>query len=180
MIATSLIHNWGSTLTERTLSYPCDQYLSQVDDVYFRAVDVHAPASVVFRWLCQLKAAPYSYDWLDNLGHQSPRKLLPGLENLEPGQRVMTIFRLVDFERDRHLTMVMARPRATALFGTIALSYVIYPQTEHTCRLVAKFLVQYPSKGIWTMMRLILPLGDLIMMRKQLLTLKNLAEHEAA
>lgn len=178
MITTSITHNWGSTAAERVCSYPCDQYLSHVDDVYFRAVDVHAPASVVFRWLCQLKVAPYSYDWLDNSGNQSPRKLLPGLENLAIGQRVMTIFRLVDFERDRHLTMVMVRPRAVALFGSIALSYVIYPQTEHTCRLVAKLLVQYPSKGVWAMMRLILPLGDLIMMRKQLLTLKKLAEHE--
>ncbi len=174
---TSFIYNWGSTPTERARSYPCDQYLSHVDDVYFRAVDVHAPASVIFRWLCQLKAAPYSYDWLDNFGHQSPRTLLPGLENLEVGQRVI-VFRLVAFEQDRHLTMVMARPRAVALFGRVALSYVIYPQTEHACRLVAKLLVQYPSKGIWAMMRLILPLGDLIMMRKQLLTLKKLAEHD--
>jgi hypothetical protein len=55
-------------------------------------VTVHASPAVV-RWLCQLRAAPYAYDWLDNWGKQSPRQLIPGLENLKLGQTVMTIFR---------------------------------------------------------------------------------------
>ena len=100
-----LASTWGMTAAERTLSFPCDRYLSLFDAAYFRAVPVRAPASIVFRWLCQLRVAPYSYDWIDNGGHPSPRELIPGLDQLQVGQSVMTIFQLVDFEPNRHLTL---------------------------------------------------------------------------
>src|SRR5262245_29088368 len=93
----SLASNWGTTSTERAMAFPCDSYLAQPDGVYFRAVNIEASASVIFRWLCQLKVAPYSYDLLDNQGRQSPRRLIEGLEQLEVGQKVMTIFKLVAF-----------------------------------------------------------------------------------
>jgi hypothetical protein len=99
---------------------------------------------IVFHRLCQLRVAPYSYDWIDNFGWQSPRELIGGLDRLEVGQRVMSIFRLVEFEVDRHLTIVLARKRSRAIFGEIAGSYVILPKTERCCRLVVKLLVRYP------------------------------------
>ncbi len=158
------------------MSFPCDRYLAPFDNAYFRAVEVQAPAPVVFRWLCQLRVAPYSYDWIDNSGRQNPRQLIAGLDQLKGGQSVMTIFRLVDFEPDRHVTLLLATARARAIYGEIAGSYVILPQTEHCCRLVVKLLVRYPQRGLWSLMRWLLPWGDLFMMRKQLLTLKHLAE----
>ncbi len=175
----SLAFTWGTTAAERAISFPCDRYLSPFDGAHFRAVAVQAPAPVVFRWLCQLRVAPYSYDWIDNFGRQSPRRLIAGLENLKVGQSVMTIFQLVDFEPNRHLTLLLATERARAVFGEIAGSYVILPQTEHCCRLVVQLLVRYPKKGLGSLMRWFLPWGDLFMMRKQLLTLKHLAERQA-
>jgi hypothetical protein len=174
----SIASTWGSTPAERLAYFPCDRYLPRADGAYFRAVDVLAPTAVVFRWLCQLKVAPYSYDWLDNGGRRSPRELTPGLEQLARGQRVMGIFELVEFAPDRHLTLVLASPRARAIYGDIAVSYVARPETERSCRLVAKLLVRYPARGPWSGMRRLLPWGDLLMMRKQLLTLKQLAERQ--
>ena len=99
------------------MAFPCDRTLSHADSAYFRAVTIHAPAHTIFQWLCQLRVAPYSYDWIDNGGRHSPRSLDPALEHLAVGQRVLTLFRLVEFEPDRHLTMVMASAQAIAIFA---------------------------------------------------------------
>jgi hypothetical protein len=171
------ITTWGSTAREREVPFPCDHHLPDADTALYRAVDVAAPPPLLFRWLCQLRAAPYSYDWIDNLGRRSPRHLTPGLEALQIGQRVMTIFSLVDFETDRHLTLLM---RGSAFFGTVAGTYRIIPRDEGCCRLVVKLLVRYPRAPIQGFLaRTLLPTGDLIMMRKQLMTLKHLAERDA-
>lgn len=170
--------SWGTTAAERALLFPCDRYLPEADHVYFRAVSVCAPAPRLFRWLCQMRVAPYSYDWIDNAGRQSPREFIPGLENLETGQRMM-VFELVDFERERHLTGLVTSPRLQSLYGKIAGSYMIVPQSDACCRLIVKLRVVHPRKGLGRLMRFILPWGDLVMMRKQLLTFKHLAEKQA-
>jgi hypothetical protein len=175
----SLASSWGATAAERTISFPCDRSLNPFDAAYFRAVQVQAPAPVVYRWLCQLRVAPYSYDWIDNGGKVSPRELIPGLDQLQVGQRIMTIFQLVDFELNRHITLRLCAAHAKALFGEIAGSYVIFPQSEQCCRLVVKLLVRYPPSRAGALMRRWLPWGDLFMMRKQLLTLKHLAEQQS-
>ena len=162
---------WGSTVDERARPYPCDSFVASPDAALFRAIEVNAQPDEVFRWLCQLRVAPYSYDLIDNLGRRSPRQLTPGLIDLRVGQPVMTIFTLVGFESGEHLTIRMDH----GLFGEIACSYVVSPAAEGS-RLVVKLLVRYRRGPLGVLMRWLLPLGDLIMMRRQLRTLAALAE----
>ena len=114
---------------------------------------MQAEPAAVFRWLCQLRRAPYSYDWIDNLGRRSPRHLIPGLDDLHPGQRFMTIFRLVDFEQDEQITL---RSR------NVAVTYRVTPGRLH-------------MRARWTLYGPLLAPLDLVMARKQLLTLTELA-----
>jgi hypothetical protein len=171
----TVIDAWGSRPSERAEHYACDDLIDGPRQELFRAVDVDAPAAVVFRWLCQLRVAPYSYDLVDNLGRRSPRELTPGLEDLAVGQRVMTFFRLASFEPDRSITV----DANTTLFGYLGVTYCVIPVDDERSRLVAKLAVA-PRRGClaWVMDR-VLPAGDLVMMRKQLLTLKSLAERDA-
>jgi hypothetical protein len=158
---------WGSTAAERGLPLPCDGWLAKPGTVVHRAVDVDAPPPVVFRWLCQLRAAPYSYDLIDNFGRRSPQTLSPGLERLAVGQRVMTIFDLVAFETDRHITLVVS-PRARWAFGLAAVTYSVSAQGRGGTRLLVRIASRRASR--------VLPWLDLFMMRRQLLNLKRLAE----
>ena len=64
---------WGVEPAETATAFPCDRLDGGFDADYYRGVTVHAPPSAVYRWLCQLRAAPYSYDWIDNRGRRSPR-----------------------------------------------------------------------------------------------------------
>jgi hypothetical protein len=170
------IDHWGTTPEERARRYPCDDVLPEPERALFRAVGVDAPPPVVFRWLCQLKLAPYSYDLVDNLGRRSPQRLVPGVERLAVGDRV-AIFTIVSFAVDEHITIGVRGHRA---FGDVAISYVVLPERPGRSRLVAK-LVYVPARGIaGALLRLVLPAGDLVMMRRQLLNLKGLAEATAS
>jgi hypothetical protein len=174
------VHNWGSTPEERALPFACDRFLSRVDDVLYRGITVAAPASIVFRWLCQLRVAPYSYDWIDNGGRRSPRRLDPALERLERGQPFMRIFRLEDFEPGIQVTLATPVGSSGAgLFGVVRVSYWARSVAAESTRLLVKLRVT-PTPGLWgRAMRVVLPWGDLVMMRRQLLNLKSLAEATA-
>ena len=168
-------HTWGSTPGERELPFACDRHLPRHDVAVHRAIDVAAPAATLFRWLCQMRVAPYSYDWIDNLGRRSPRRLTPGLDELEIGQRFMWIFNLVEFEPDLHLTLAY---RFAPTLGNYAVTYRVLPASSDRCRLVVKLLIAAPYRGpLRPVVRTVSPFADLFMMQKQLRTLKRLAEH---
>lgn len=167
---------WGIFPEEERLSFPCDPVLPTATEVWYRGISVDAPVPVVFRWLCQLRVAPYSYDWIDNWGRKSPRELTVGADHLVVGQRVMSIFELVSFEPNAHLTM---RLRNSSFFPSIALSYVSAPVDGHNSRLIVKALVRSEGLRGW-LFRPWFARADLVMMKKQLETLKSLAEQSAA
>jgi hypothetical protein len=174
---TAAARSWGSTPEERSLAFPGDENGDPNADILFRGVTVEAPAPTVFRWLCQLRAAPYSYDWIDNAGRRSPPTLTPGLERLERGQTVMAIFRLEDFRAGEWLVFATpAGSRAARLFGVVDCTYWARTVSTDRTRLLVKLRVSR-APGLWGgLLRAILPWGDLLMMRRQLLNLKRLAE----
>jgi hypothetical protein len=143
-----------------------------------RAVGVDAPPAVVFRWLCQLRVAPYSYDLIDNGGRRSPRELTPGVDVLELGQTFVRVFRLADFEPGRSVTIAWSGARRP--FGDLAITYAALPEGAGT-RLLMRVRWRHTGGGpvgwIW---RAALPSLDLVMARRQLLNLKALAERQAA
>lgn len=164
---------WGATDAEVTEPLACDA-LVPAGTTFVRAVDVAAPATLVFRWMRQLEFAPYSYDWLDNRGRRSPQHLREGIPPLEVGQRMVAVFRLASFVPGRELTLVSDG----TVLGDVAMTYRVTVVTARRSRLVCRIVWRAPVAH-----RLLAPamaLGDLVMARRQLLNLKALAERDAA
>src|SRR5215471_10297157 len=80
---------WGVRDSEIVRSYPCDEFVTRPGLQAWRGVGVEAPAEAVWPWLTQVRVAPYSYDWIDNLGRRSPRTLV-GLREPQVGERFST------------------------------------------------------------------------------------------
>ena len=172
----TLGESWGATAAERDARYPCDDVLAEPDQSLWRAVRVDAPAPLVWRWVCQLRVAPYSYDWIDNRGRRSPRELIDGLDDVRVGQRVMTMFEIVHVAPGESLTISCGH---TVFGDELAGTYRVVPLDDDRSRIVVKLLARYPGGIHGALLRATLPIGDLVMMRKQLLTLKALAERDA-
>jgi hypothetical protein len=178
------IRTWGSTPAERGARYRCDDLVAGRRIPLFRAIDVAAPPDLAFRWVGQLRLAPYSHDLVDNLGRRSPRELSPGLGPPRPGERAMTIFRVVDVVPGRELTLRLRAPsgRAGRLLGPVwspaAVTYRVAASGSGS-RIVVKYVTADPGGALGLLLRTLLPPGDLVMMRRQLRTLAGLAGRDA-
>ncbi len=139
-----------------------------------RGVRVAAPTDVVWRWVRQLQVAPYSYDLLDNLGRRSPRRLTPGLGEFEPGGRFI-IFTVRAVDPGRSVELEITRTGAVRMFGRVLMGYQVAPFDGGTA-LRCDLFVPGSSPGLTSRA---LMWGDLVMMRKQLLTWKALAERQS-
>jgi hypothetical protein len=168
---------WGATRAEARRPYAADHLVDGTMLTMTRGISVAAPPELTWRWLCQIAVAPYSYDWIDNRGRRSPRTLTPGADHLVLGQPMAVVFELVAFDAPHHWT-ALTTARGRRLFGPVAMTYAAEP-AEHGSRIVCRIVVAQDGPVGWAWSRL-LAWGDLVMMRKQLLTLKALAERDAA
>ena len=157
---------WGVSESETLRSYPCDDFVASPTLQAWRGVRVEAPAEAVRPWVAQVRLAPYSYDWLDNRGRRSPRDLV-GLPEPQVGDNFTTA-------GGRELGRIVSVDPGKQLTGTIMgafMSYVLVPQERDVTRLLLKVVMRTTR---WAALGL--SVGDLIMARRQLLNLKQLAE----
>ena len=142
------------------------------DETAARWITVEASPETVWLWLCQLRRAPYSYDLLDNLGRPSPRIPLRKAADMPVGARIMTMFEVTELERGRYFELRIPYPLMRRVFGDLCVRYEIVTLDDRRCQILVT--IRWP--GSESARNQALAWGDLLMMRKQLLTLKQLAE----
>lgn len=161
---------WGARPSEVDAHFPCGEHVPGPARRMVRAVDVEAEPETVFRWLCQLRVAPYSYDLVDNLGRRSPRTLTPGLDLLATGQRFLIMFRISGYVPGREITAAAGN----RLLGPSACTYRVLPDGPGRSRLIARLDVAADNRPR-RIAAVAVAWGDLLMMRRQLRTLAALA-----
>ncbi len=157
---------WGVTDDEVARRYPCDDLVPRPAVELWRGVTVRATPAEVWPWLRQVRLAPYSYDWVDNLGHRSPRELRD-LPDPRPGDPFSCLGGRWDV--GRVLATVPGEHLTATIMGAV-MSYVLVPHGLGT-RLLLKVVVEHDR---WYAPAL--ATGDWPMARRQLLTLKARAE----
>ena len=156
---------WNVTDDEVARHYPCDDFVRAPTLQAWRGVTVQTTPEALWPWVGQIRLAPYSYDWIDNLGRRSPQQLV-GLPDPVVGEAFTTA-------ATRRFGRILAVEPPKDLTGEIMgayISYVLVLQGRST-RLLMK-IVTAMSRWVapW------LSVGDLVMARRQLLNLKRLAE----
>ncbi|MEG3633894.1 polyketide cyclase [Micromonospora palythoicola] len=162
-----LADRWGVTETEVRRAYPCDDFVDSPTLRLWRGVRVDAPAAAVWPWVAQVRLAPYSYDWIDNLRRRSPRQLV-GL----PEPRVGEAFTTAGGRRRGRILSVEPGKQLTGTVMGAVLSYVLVPEQHDATRLLLKVVMRTNR-----LLAVGLSVGDLVMARRQLRTFKHLAEH---
>ncbi|OZM72176.1 polyketide cyclase [Amycolatopsis antarctica] len=157
---------WGVSDEEIVRTFPCDEFVTSPTLRAWRGVSVEAPTEAVWPWVAQVRLAPYSYDWIDNLGRRSPREL-----RQLPEPRVGEAFTAAGGHKLGRIVSVAPGSELTGAIMGAFMSYVLVPRDRGTSRLLLK-LVMRTSRWLAAG----LSLGDLVMARRQLLNFKLLAE----
>ena len=162
---------WGVTDEEVARRYPCDDVVQTPTLQAWRGITVRAPTDHVWPWVAQIRLAPYAYDWIDNLGHRSPRELR-GLPEPRVGEPFSAAF------GGRPAGRILSVEPGVQLTGVImgaAMSYVLVPFPEADGDGATRLLLKLAAPGRQAVTPL-LCVGDLVMARRQLRTLARLAE----
>ncbi|SHG99884.1 hypothetical protein SAMN05443575_3053 [Jatrophihabitans endophyticus] len=158
---------WGVRDDEVARHFPCDDLVATPVLQAWRGVTVAAAPAELWPWVAQIRLAPYSYDWIDNAARRSPRELR-GLPEPRPGENFTAVGGrpvgcVLSVEPGVHYT--------GRIMGTVV-SYLLVAEDDGT-RLLMKLVT---ARARWAAP--LLSVGDLVMARRQLLTLGRLAERD--
>ncbi len=170
---------WGATEEEVGMSMPGDEVAQTPDFNATRAVTVDAPAGDIWPWLIQIgynRAGWYSYDCVDNLCRPSAEKIMPEFQSIAIGNKVpvspWVYMRVSDFESDRWILWESTRGDGTWL-------WYLDPVDESHTRLISRMRFTYHWESPFILVELASDVGDIFMLRKCMLGIKERAESSA-
>jgi hypothetical protein len=171
--------------SERSRYLPGDELISKSIFSVTHAISILRPPQAVWPWIAQMgsgRGGWYAYDFIDNGGQASARRILPEYQDIAVGSvfpalpGVKDVFVVSQFEADHHLVLAWRSPGGE-YFTTWA--FVLGEPQPGITRLIVRGNVgpNYHPFGLpqW-FARLIAPSAHFIMERKQLLGIAGRAE----
>jgi hypothetical protein len=172
---------WGATEAEAASRLPGDELLEGADGVSTRAIDIRAPAAVVWPWLAQMGPSPrggaYTYDWIENLlglNMHSADQVLPEFQRPQVGETIGFGSNRMRLERVEPEHVLAWRSED----GNWVWTFVLKQHEGHT-RLISRNRYRLPSLAARIGMLPMEP-GSLVMERKMLTGIKQRAEQLAS
>jgi hypothetical protein len=176
---------WGATPNEAHGEIAGDEYLPDADLISTRAIEIDAPAAVVWPWLVQMgsgRGGAYTYDWIENLfglDMHSADHILPEFQHLDVGDAMPVgangpQLRVVVFEPERALVVRSEDERWVWAFSL--------RQSGASTRLVSRNRIRLAgmSPALRLGYSLVMEPGSLLMERKMLRGIRTRAERRAA
>ena len=169
---------WGATDEEVVRAMPGDDVVKHPTLNATRAVTIQARPEEIWPWLVQIggtRAGWYSYDWIDNLGRPSADRIIPELQQVAVGDFIpMTPigtmgYQVKAFEPNQWMLWCNNKYGVTWYWG-------LYPQDDSRTRLITRLRIHYHWTKPSILFSLPMDVGDIIMMRKCLLGIKQRAE----
>ena len=167
--------HWGATPEEVSRPMPGDSLIVDASLNTTRAITIRARPEQIWPWLVQMgpgRGGWYSYDRLDNSGRPSAERIIDEWQvTLQPGDSLGIgsgpKFQVMAVEPNRYLV----------LGPQISWAMALYPQADGTTRLVERLRAKYYWSNVrGAVFAVFLDVGDFVMMRKMLLTLKERVE----
>lgn len=191
-----LFLRWGASDSETRQTLPGDELSPTPAYVATRAVTIHAPAELVWRWMVQVgqdRAGFYSYTWLENLFRadmHNANYVHEEWQSRNIGDTVWLARKDRYHGNARQTVAIVAPNRAMVLVSPVdyeslsaggcargSWAFILVPQDPRTTRLILRSRAG-PSSSIWqkAYAYLLFDPAHFIMERKMMLGIKHRAE----
>lgn len=174
---------WGTLPFDVDRPMPGDALIAHPAMNATRAIVVDAVPDDVYPWFAQMgpgRAGWYSYDRIDNAGVESAREINADWVVSEPGASMGSMagieFVATDFAPGRHLVIALAG----SSIMSFTLAYLFEPWGEHSTRVLVRVRGASDRGGCRDpLIRYVLGPADFVMVRRQLIGVKERAEHRS-
>jgi hypothetical protein len=169
--------SWGATPEEVSRSQPGDELVTRPTFNATRAITIAATPEQIWPWLVQVgltRAGWYSYDILDNLGRPSARHIIPELQNLAPGDVVP-----MSPDGKQGIPVHSMNEPHSMIWGTpgeTTWAWQLDANPDGSTRLITRVRSRYRWLSLSIAFSALVEFGDIWMMRKMLLNLRDRAE----
>jgi hypothetical protein len=172
---------WGATPAEVSRPLAGDDLVAHPTFDATRAITIDAPPEEIWPWLVQVgltRAGWYSYDILDNLGRPSSTRIVPELQNLAVGDVIP-----MSPDGKQGMRVHWLDPPHVMIWGTpneTTWTWHLEAQPDGSTRLITRVRSHYRWLSPSIAFSVLLEFGDIWMMRRMLLNLRDRAEGATA
>jgi hypothetical protein len=170
---------WGATDDEVKCTMPGDDIVQKPNFVATRAVSIKAPPTEVWKWIVQIgsgRAGFYSIDFIDNANVPSSRNILPKYQRIEQDY-------FIPFTPNQKNGMWVKDYREPEYIlwwdrkGNGTWGWFLRQTKAGETRLITRLRTKYDFSSPWIIYYIFYDVGDIIMMRKCMLGIKERAEN---